>query len=58
MLEHLLRDYRSSALRKQFFANDPQAYIETLDVKLLVGGGSCGQENKAAAVWLAGHMHA
>lgn len=36
VLEHLLRDYRSAALRKQFFAHDPQEYTDTLDVKLLV----------------------
>lgn len=36
VLEHLLRDFRSSALRKHFFANDPKEYTDTLDVKLLV----------------------
>lgn len=37
VLEHLLRDFRSVALRKQFFAHDTQEYTHTLDVKLLAG---------------------
>lgn len=36
VLEHLLRDFRSATLRKQFFAHDPSEYTDTLDVKLLV----------------------
>lgn len=36
MLEHLLRDFRSASLRKQFFTHDVKAYTDTLDVKLLV----------------------
>jgi hypothetical protein len=39
VLEHLLRDFRSAALRKQFFAHDTQEYTDTLDVKLLVRSG-------------------
>lgn len=36
VLEHLLRDFRSAKLRKQFFSHDPKDYSETLDVKVLV----------------------
>jgi hypothetical protein len=36
VLEHLLRDFRSAKLRKQFFNHDPKEYSETLDVKVLV----------------------
>lgn len=36
MLEHLLRDFRSAALRKRFFSHDTTEYTDTLDVKLLV----------------------
>jgi hypothetical protein len=36
VLEHLLRDFRSAKLRKQFFSHDPKEYSETLDVKVLV----------------------
>lgn len=37
VLEHLLRDFRSASLRKQFFTHDVKAYTDTLDVKLLAG---------------------
>jgi hypothetical protein len=36
VLEHLLKDFRSAALRKQFFAHEAHEYTDTLDVKLLV----------------------
>ena len=36
VLEHLLRDFRSAKLRRQFFSHDPKEYSETLDVKVLV----------------------
>jgi hypothetical protein len=36
LLEHLLRDYKSVKLRRQFFTHDPKEYTETLDVKVLV----------------------
>uniref|UniRef100_A0A383VSK7 Rho-GAP domain-containing protein n=1 Tax=Tetradesmus obliquus TaxID=3088 RepID=A0A383VSK7_TETOB len=37
VLEHLLRDFRSAKLRRQFFSHDPKEYSETLDVKVLAG---------------------
>lgn len=37
VLEHLLKDFRSAKLRKQFFSNDVKEYTDTLDVKVLVG---------------------
>ncbi|WIA30981.1 hypothetical protein OEZ86_001026 [Tetradesmus obliquus] len=37
VLEHLLRDFRSAKLRRQFFSHDPKEYSKTLDVKVLAG---------------------
>eukprot|EP00879_Flechtneria_rotunda_P021216 GHRR01022349.1.p1 GENE.GHRR01022349.1~~GHRR01022349.1.p1 ORF type:complete len:170 (+),score=71.39 GHRR01022349.1:673-1182(+) len=37
VLDHLLRNFRSAKLRKQFFSQPVQQYTETVDVKLLVG---------------------
>jgi hypothetical protein len=59
VLEHLLRDFRSAKLRRQFFSHDAKEYSETLDVKVLVshaaGGGAeaasskpCSDRNRGA----------
>lgn len=50
MLEHLLRDFRSAALRKQFFAHDVSEYTDTLDVKLLVSQELPGQHARMHSV--------
>lgn len=52
MLEHLLRDFRSSTLRRQFFSHDQQEYTDTLDVKLLVST----TDEAAAAEWHQGRF--
>jgi hypothetical protein len=57
VLEHLLRDFRSAKLRKQFFSHDPKEYSDTLDVKVLVrhaaGCQQQAQQEVAVAVFAA-----
>jgi hypothetical protein len=48
VLEHLLRDFRSAKLRKQFFSHDPKEYSEALDVKVLVRPAAKRQEQAQA----------